>query len=102
MVRTEAEELKTDSLTLLRVLDRHRLPQTLADTVETLRLARRFRGRGFDVAVAHQATTAAGLTWSGIDAPLAVVFHASAVREAQFLRSHAARRRERLRLRALQ
>jgi glycosyltransferase involved in cell wall biosynthesis len=101
-VKGEAEQLTDGNLTLLRLLDRHGLPQTLTDFVETWRLGRHLPRDGFDVAVAHQSTTAAGLAWSGVDAPLMLVFHASAVRENRFVRSVAVTRSARLRLGALE
>lgn len=77
-----------------RELGRGRLPQTLADPPAAWRAARRLRARRFDVLVAHQATNAAGLSRAGLGAPLALVFHASAVLELRFLRARtgAARR----------
>jgi glycosyltransferase involved in cell wall biosynthesis len=96
------QELREGNLRVLRVLDRHRLPQSLIDAVQTWRLARRQRGRGFDVSVAHQTTVAVGLGWAGIDAPRALVFHASPVRESRFLRSRARSPLARVRLLALE
>jgi glycosyltransferase involved in cell wall biosynthesis len=98
----EERELRNGSLRLRRVLDRHRLPQSLIDAVQTWRFARRERARGFDVAVAHQTTVAVGLGWRGVEAPLALVFHASPVRESRFLRSRASTPLSRVRLRAIE
>jgi glycosyltransferase involved in cell wall biosynthesis len=42
---------------------------------------------GFDVALAHQSTCATGLVAAGFSAPIALVFHASALRELRFLRA---------------
>ena len=83
------------SLRLLRVLRRSHLPQTLTDPAETRWHARRLGGR-FDVLVAHNPTTAAGLAATGLGAPLVTVFHASAVMEVRFLRSRPGARRERI------
>lgn len=69
-----------------RVLRRGRVPQTVADPVETYRQARKLRSRSFDVLVAHQATTAAGLARARLDAPTALVFHASPVLELRWAR----------------
>jgi glycosyltransferase involved in cell wall biosynthesis len=73
---------------VLRVLRRHGLPQTLADPPAARRAAARLGDRRFDVALAHQATNAAGLA-GALDVPLALVFHASAVLESRFLRTRA-------------
>lgn len=79
-------EAAEGSLVLRRMLARTALPQTLGDPLTTLSAARRLRRRGFDVLVAHQSTTALGLSAAGIDAPLALVHHASALLELRFLR----------------
>jgi glycosyltransferase involved in cell wall biosynthesis len=73
-------------LTLLRVLPRGRLPQTLTDPSATRRHASRL-GRKFDVLVAHSAITAKGLLAAQLGCPLVYVFHAAAADEARFLRS---------------
>jgi glycosyltransferase involved in cell wall biosynthesis len=73
-----------------RILRRGPFPQTLSDPVLTLRGARRLRNRSFDVVLAHQATGACGLLAARLGAPLALVFHASAVLEMRFLRRHLA------------
>jgi glycosyltransferase involved in cell wall biosynthesis len=78
-----------------RVLGRGRLPQTIGDVVGTARGARRL-GREFDLLVAHQVTTAAGLASAFPDLPLALVFHASPVRELRFLRGRLPRGASRL------
>lgn len=85
--RSGTETLVDGHLVVRRELRRSALPQTLTDVWMTARAARRLRGERFDVALAHQATTATGLRLSGLDAPLALVFHASARRELQFQRS---------------
>ena len=43
---------------------------------------------GFDVLLAHNSTTAAGLLRAGLRTPLATFFHASAVLELEFLHRH--------------
>lgn len=88
-----------DGVDVLRVLRRHRVPQTLADPVSTRRNARRLTAR-FDVLVGHQSTTAVGLASAMPDVPLALVFHASAILEARYLRSRVDRP-EQLKLLAL-
>jgi glycosyltransferase involved in cell wall biosynthesis len=69
-----------------RVLSRGPLPQTLTDPIETWRHARRLAESDFDVLLAHESTTAVGLTTQARRAPLVYMFHASAAREARFLR----------------
>lgn len=71
-------------LVVHRVLRRGALPQTLTDPWETRRAA---LGRAADLALAHTSTTAVGLSAALPHVPLALVFHASAAREARFLRS---------------
>lgn len=73
-----------------RVLRRGPFPQTLADPVISYRHARSLRRCSFDLLIAHQTTNAAGLSMAGLDAPLAFVFHASAVLEMRFLRRRVA------------
>jgi glycosyltransferase involved in cell wall biosynthesis len=72
------------ALAVHRVLRRGVLPQTLTDPWETRRAA---LGRAADLALAHTSTTAIGLSAALPHVPLALVFHASAAREARFLRS---------------
>jgi glycosyltransferase involved in cell wall biosynthesis len=84
-----------------RVLPRGRLPQTIGDVFGTARGARRIGG-DFDLLVAHQVTTAAGLASVFPNVPLALVFHASAVRELRFLRSRLPRGTSRLATYALE
>jgi glycosyltransferase involved in cell wall biosynthesis len=79
-------EVVEGSLVLRRVLARTPLPQTLTDVVATRREARR-HVVGFDLLLAHQSTTGLGLAGLPGRPPLALVFHASAVREVRFLRS---------------
>jgi UDP-N-acetylglucosamine 2-epimerase (non-hydrolysing) len=69
-----------------RVLKRSALPQTLTDIVSTRRAARS-AGGGFDLLLAHQTTTALGLAAAFPETPLALVYHASAAREARFARA---------------
>jgi glycosyltransferase involved in cell wall biosynthesis len=84
--RGAPERTDDGALTLLRVLPRGRLPQTLTDAPATRRAARRAAGDGFDVAVGHASTVASGLlaAWPGL--PLLYVFHASPADEARLLR----------------
>jgi glycosyltransferase involved in cell wall biosynthesis len=82
-----ADEEPTDALTLMRVLPRGRLPQTLTDPIATRRWASRLGGHDFDVLVAHCSTTAAGLLAARLARPLVYVFHADASQEARFLRA---------------
>jgi glycosyltransferase involved in cell wall biosynthesis len=84
--RATEETRENGSLTLLRVLPRGRLPQTLTDPVETRRCATQLADRRFDVLVAHCSTSARGLLSAGLDAPLVYVFHADASKEARYLR----------------
>jgi glycosyltransferase involved in cell wall biosynthesis len=71
-----------------RILRRGRFPQTLADPLLTFRAARTLRESSFDVLLAHQATGACGLLAARLGAPLALVFHASAVLEMRYFRRH--------------
>ena len=80
-----AVERITENLTIRRALPRTRLPITLTDVVST---ARTVRGLArYDVALVHQSTCAVGLVAAGFEAPIALVFHASALRELRFLRA---------------
>jgi glycosyltransferase involved in cell wall biosynthesis len=87
--RKEGEQADSTegTLRLLRVLPRTVVPQTLSDVVATARHGRRARPSRVDLLVAHQSTTAVGLSRAGLGAPLVLVYHASAAREARFLRS---------------
>jgi glycosyltransferase involved in cell wall biosynthesis len=67
-----------------RCLRRGPFPQTFADVAESWRASRKLGA--VDVVLAHQATNAAGVVASRIDAPVASVFHASAPLEQRFLR----------------
>jgi glycosyltransferase involved in cell wall biosynthesis len=80
-----AVEQIAENLTIRRSLPRTRLPITLTDVVSTARSARGLRS--CDVALVHQSTCAAGLVAAGFEAPIALVFHASALRELRFLRT---------------
>jgi glycosyltransferase involved in cell wall biosynthesis len=82
--RPAVEEL-AENLTIRRSLPRTRFPITLTDVVSTARAVRGLRG--YDVALVHQSTGAAGLIAAGFEAPISLVFHASALRELQFLRT---------------
>ncbi len=82
-------------LELRRVLGRGLLPQTLTDVVGTRRQGARLEAR-FDLVLAHQSTTAVGAAAARLGAPLALVYHASAVRELRFLRSRLPSGRRRL------
>ena len=81
----EAREASEALLSLRRVLDRRGVPQTLADPMVTARRARALGSR-FDVALAHQPTTAAGLWAARLRVPLVLVFHASPLRELRYRR----------------
>jgi glycosyltransferase involved in cell wall biosynthesis len=77
--------IETDgSLTIRRAIGRNALPRTVTDIVETARRGRRLEDGDFDVILAHSASSALGVAAAGLDAPLAVVFHASVPREARF------------------
>ncbi len=80
-----AIERIAENLTVRRSLPRTRLPITLTDVVSTARAVRGLRS--YDVALVHQSTCAAGLVAAGFEAPMALVFHASALRELRFLRT---------------
>lgn len=80
-----AVEQIAENLTIRRSLPRMRLPITLTDVVSTARTVRGLRS--YDVALVHQSTCAAGLVAAGFEAPMALVFHASALRELRFLRT---------------
>ena len=71
-----------DGLTVLRHLARGLVPQSLSDTVSARRWGRRLAGP-FDLLLAHQVTVAAGLKAALPRVPLALVYHASTVREAR-------------------
>jgi glycosyltransferase involved in cell wall biosynthesis len=79
-------QIRDGLLTLHRTLARTPIPQTLTDPVETRRHARALAG-SFDIVLAHQVTTAVGLRGAHPKTPLALVYHASALRELRFLRS---------------
>jgi hypothetical protein len=80
-------ESREAGVVVRRVLARNVLPQTLTDPVETWRRARALPEDGFDILLAHESTTAAGLRSRAKRTPLALMFHASAAREQRFLRS---------------
>ena len=80
-------ESREAGVVVRRVLARNVLPQTLTDPVETWRHARALPEDGFDILLAHESTTAAGLRSRAKRTPLVFMFHASAAREQRFLRS---------------
>lgn len=59
------------------------VPSTLANPIATFTAARRLRREAFDVVIAHQITGARGCARALPDVPLALVYHASATREAR-------------------
>jgi glycosyltransferase involved in cell wall biosynthesis len=71
-----------DGLAVLRRLPRNIVPQTASDPIASFRSARALGGP-FDLLVAHQPTVAAGLAAAWRTLPLALVYHASPVREAR-------------------
>jgi glycosyltransferase involved in cell wall biosynthesis len=81
------EILEDGALTLLRVLPRNRLPQTITDPPATRRCASRLADGRFEVLVAHGCTTACGLLAARLELPLVYVFHADAAKEARFARA---------------
>jgi glycosyltransferase involved in cell wall biosynthesis len=91
----DPRESREGSLTVLRTLARSVLPQTVTDLVETRRHARGLPGP-VDVLLGHQSTTALGLRAGHPATPLALVYHASALRELRFLRSQLPRGLRRL------
>jgi glycosyltransferase involved in cell wall biosynthesis len=87
MTNPSIPEVENDGrLEVRRIFRRGPFPQTLADPVTALRYARSLRRQSFDLLLAHQATNAAGLLAARLEAPLALVFHASVVLEMRFLR----------------
>jgi N-acetylglucosaminyldiphosphoundecaprenol N-acetyl-beta-D-mannosaminyltransferase len=84
-VASSCVEEIVDGIRLLRVLGRGPLPHSITDVVATARSARA-KGRGFDVAVAHQVTTGVGLAFGARSTPLVLVYHASAPREVELRR----------------
>lgn len=77
----------TANLELHRTLGTRLDPRSITDAVETWRYARHHLDRRFDVVLAHQISNAVGLLAARLPAPLALVFHASAQREARFDRA---------------
>ncbi len=75
-----------ESLTLHRVLPRSVFPVTLTDPIATRNSVRALPG-AFDVALAHQCTNACGVVSARPELPLALVVHASALRELRFDRA---------------
>jgi glycosyltransferase involved in cell wall biosynthesis len=97
---SQPREEKIGSLEVLRVLRRQVVPQTIADVLESARHARRLRDSDVDVVLAHQTTVAVGVA-QALDAPLSLVYHASAVRENRFLQQQERGLRAQTRMRAL-
>lgn len=77
---------RDETLAVHRVLARSAFPSTVTDITGTWRAARALRRETFDLVVAHQTTGALGALAAATGAPLALVYHASAVRELRFLR----------------
>ena len=80
---------RVGALEVHRCLRRGPLPQTFSDVAQGWRAARRRRG-GFDLALVHQNTLAAGFAAAHIDVPLALVFHSSIPLEQRFRRARLA------------
>lgn len=78
------EHESVDGVSLHRAIRRRRLPQTIADVIETWRFARK-QPRP-DLLISHQATGAVGLSLAHPEVPLLHVFHASAPLEERFIR----------------
>jgi glycosyltransferase involved in cell wall biosynthesis len=94
-VEGQPERAVSGALTVLRVLPRTVVPQTVTDVLATARQSRAVQG-SFDVLVGHQGTTATGLGRSRRGTPLVRIFHASAAREARFLRTRLSPGRQKL------
>lgn len=88
-------EWQDNGVRVLGALHRTVVPQTLSDPRDAARAVRELPN-GFDVAVAHGSTTAAGLLGGGIAAPLVTVFHASAPLEQRVLHERLSLGRERV------
>ena len=84
--RTAPRRVVEGELVVERVLPRSLVPTSITDAVATYRTARR-RRKGYDVAVAHVSSVCTGLVAGDLGAPLAFVYHASALRELQFRRA---------------
>jgi glycosyltransferase involved in cell wall biosynthesis len=81
------EVARDDGLWMRRVLVRTAFPTTLTDVTGTWRATRTLKEEAFDLIIAHQTTTAVGALAARTGAPLALVYHASAVRELRFFRT---------------
>ncbi|HEX8066699.1 MAG TPA: glycosyltransferase family 4 protein [Thermoleophilaceae bacterium] len=79
------EGASSNGLRVVGGLPKTPLPNTATDVPATALAARR-AGRGFDVALAHQPTTGAGLAMARLGVPLALAYHASVPRENRYLR----------------
>lgn len=76
-----------DGVEVHRVLRRSHLPKTLTDVYETRRAIRGLSPDRFDVILAHGDICAVAAQAAKTNLPIAHVFHASGVREAQYRRS---------------
>jgi glycosyltransferase involved in cell wall biosynthesis len=85
VVPSGVEAASHNGLSLHPRLPQTVLPNTATDIPATVLAARRLDGP-WDVLLGHQPTTAAGLAMAGLDAPLAVAYHASTPREIRYLR----------------
>jgi glycosyltransferase involved in cell wall biosynthesis len=89
------DEWYQNGVRVLGTLHRTAVPQTLTDPRDTARAAGALEDK-FDVALAHGSTTAAGLLWGRIRAPLVTLFHASAPLEQRVLHDRLQFGRERV------
>jgi len=83
-------------LTVMRQLQRGRLPITFTDVIGTRRHVRSLSASRFDLFVAHGPTIGFGLLTARVGRPLVLVYHASALRENRFMRRHLPLGREHL------
>ena len=91
------EIARDERLELRRVLKRTAFPKTLTDVPGTWRAARvLLRRERFDLVLAHHTPGAVGALAAATGAPVALVYHASAVRELRFLRANLRMGRRRL------
>jgi glycosyltransferase involved in cell wall biosynthesis len=74
-----------NGLRVCPILPQTMLPNTATDIPATALAARRLGGP-WDVVLAHQPTTGAGIALARLNAPLAVAYHASTPREIRYLR----------------
>jgi glycosyltransferase involved in cell wall biosynthesis len=80
------EETEENGIRMLRTLPRNAMPETLTDVAGARRVANSLRGESFDVVIAHHTPVAVGVLTATIEAPLALIYHASPLRELRFLR----------------